>query len=158
MLRSHFFSSCQLAKIDPNLKILLSCWFTFKFGSIFACWHDEKRWLHSKTILYQYSFYTNVQWAKIISEGALHFINLCFHNLFTHIHIKLCSMKIKKWRRNWRNNSKNVSNLLFSYLVKVCVFWEAPFSTYNLTLLQVISNKKVEDGPNFCGLLRIYEL
>ena len=75
----------------------LSCWFTF-FGSIFMCWHDEKRWLHSKTLLYQYSFHTNVQWAKIISEGALLFSSTCVFTIYLpNIHIKLCNMKIKKY-------------------------------------------------------------
>ena len=35
LLRSHFFVMSAHKKIDPNVKILLSYWSTFKFGLIF---------------------------------------------------------------------------------------------------------------------------
>ena len=50
-LRSHLFSSCQHAKIDPNYKILLCYWFCV------LTWQEKVTWLLSKTLLWPVCIY-----------------------------------------------------------------------------------------------------
>ena len=74
-----------------------------------------------------------------------------YHNLFNHI---------RRWNiwsetKVWSKEVKPLEVLKFRY------FWEGhrfgPSSTYNLTLLSNVK-KRVEDWPNFYGLLKISEL
>ena len=65
---SHLFLSCQHAKNYTNNNIVLSYWLTFKFGLIFAWWHEEKRWEFIKTLLLyefmnSYNFGTKKEWS-----------------------------------------------------------------------------------------------
>ena len=117
MLRSHIFSSCQIAKIDPNFKILLSYWFTFKFRSIFAYWHDQKvdflvkhfpyQWLHPtpNLIRLENSILSreivghknaNVKYFKSSGLDPICFAQIFHHTfeVFRSFHFRNCSQKL----------------------------------------------------------------
>ena len=76
-----------------------------------------------------------------------------YHNLFNHIRRWNIWSETKVWSKEVHKGFRSL---------KVQVFLRRPHrfgpsSTYNLTLLSNVK-KRVEDWPNFCGLLRIFEL
>ena len=163
--------SCLHLNINPNIKLMLSYWSTFKFGLILTHWHARKTWFFFKlelecelinilTPLYTWNW--GCPWRPWQSEFFIIFSPQCacgstftlgtFRNV-----VALCKGK-KSWMsltpprsseismKNWRAKVKPVftPHLCYKFMLKV---WRKLWESFRI--YQLSSTAKCQCGHNW---------